>query len=81
MGCPSDFYSVAGTAEDPGFLNWALVHVRQASIDRHATEAPSIALDDPATEPLSASGPGAPLALEHCGPIFLVRAHSMVFKL
>jgi hypothetical protein len=43
------FYSVAGTAEDPGFLNWALAYYRQASIDRHATEAPPMALDNPAT--------------------------------
>jgi mono/diheme cytochrome c family protein len=42
------FFSVAGTAEDPGFVNWALVHVRLASIDRHATDRPPSSLDDPA---------------------------------
>ncbi|HEV1999109.1 MAG TPA: cytochrome c [Xanthobacteraceae bacterium] len=42
------FYSVAATEEDPGIVKWALVKVRTASIDRHATEKPAIALDDPA---------------------------------
>lgn len=31
------FYSVAGTAEDPAVVKWALEKVRLASIDRHAT--------------------------------------------
>ncbi len=43
------FYSVAGTAEEPGVVAWALINVRQASIDRHATDQPPISLDDPAT--------------------------------
>ena len=43
------FYSVAGTQEDPGVVKWALINVRMASINRHATETPPIALDDPAT--------------------------------
>src|SRR5262245_4494155 len=36
------FYSVAGTEEEPAFVKWMLVQVRQASIARHATtsEAP-----------------------------------------
>jgi len=42
------FYSVAGTAEDPAIVKWALIHVRTASIDRHATEQPPGSLDDPA---------------------------------
>jgi cbb3-type cytochrome c oxidase subunit III len=42
------FYSVAGTQEEPRIVAWALVHIRQASIDRNATETPSIRLDDPA---------------------------------
>jgi mono/diheme cytochrome c family protein len=42
------FYSVAGTAEDPGVVNWALVRVRLASIDRHAADRPPSSLDDPA---------------------------------
>ena len=32
------FYSVAGTAEDPAIVNWALVRVRTASINRHAQD-------------------------------------------
>jgi mono/diheme cytochrome c family protein len=43
------FYSVAGTAEDPGAVNWALVRVRTASIERHATDRPPANFDDPAT--------------------------------
>ena len=42
------YYSVAGTAPEPGLIAWALIHVREASIDRHATDAPTISLDDPA---------------------------------
>jgi len=42
------FYSVAATAEDPAFVKWALIRVRMASIDRHATDQPPAKLDDPA---------------------------------
>ena len=42
------FYSVAGTVEDPGIVNWALVHVRQELIARHATDTPPGSLNDPA---------------------------------
>jgi mono/diheme cytochrome c family protein len=42
------FYSVAGTQEDPGVVKWALINVRIASINRHATDAPPIPIDDPA---------------------------------
>jgi hypothetical protein len=42
------FYSVAGTAEEPGIINWALADVRVASIDRHAIDKPPTSLDDPA---------------------------------
>jgi mono/diheme cytochrome c family protein len=42
------FYSVAGTQEEPGFVAAALIRIRQASIDRHAVDLPSISLDDPA---------------------------------
>jgi mono/diheme cytochrome c family protein len=42
------FYNVAATAEDPGFVNWALIRVRMASINRHATDQPPAGLDDPA---------------------------------
>jgi len=41
------FYSVAASEQDNGFVAWALVHVRQASIDRHATAGPPGSLDDP----------------------------------
>jgi mono/diheme cytochrome c family protein len=34
------FYSVAATQPDPAVVNWALVHVRTASISRHAVETP-----------------------------------------
>ena len=43
------FYSVAATAEDPKAVDWALVQVRQASIARHASDNPTISLDDAAT--------------------------------
>jgi len=42
------FYSVAATQEDPAFVKWALVNVRMASINRHATDAPPIPIDNPA---------------------------------
>src|SRR5437762_1629930 len=42
------FYSVAGTAEEPSIVSWALGHVRQASIARHATDEPPMRLDDAA---------------------------------
>lgn len=40
------FYSVAGTADDPAAVTWALTRVRTASIDRHANEMPPTSLDD-----------------------------------
>ena len=43
------YYSVAGTAEDPAVVKWALTKVRQASITRHAKDKPPMSLDDPAT--------------------------------
>src|SRR5690348_1808030 len=43
------FYSVAATQPDPAIVNWAIVHVRDASINRHATEAPPPSLDKPET--------------------------------
>jgi mono/diheme cytochrome c family protein len=42
------FYSVAGTQAEPDIVKSALIRIRQASINRHATETPSISLDDPA---------------------------------
>jgi mono/diheme cytochrome c family protein len=43
------FYSVAGTAEDPAIVTWALTRVRTASIDRHATDQPPASINDPAS--------------------------------
>jgi mono/diheme cytochrome c family protein len=40
------FYSVAGTAEDPGIVRWALIQVRTASINRHATDQPPANIND-----------------------------------
>src|ERR1044071_1050985 len=39
------YYSVAGTAEDPGIVRWALIQVRTASINRHAVDQPPGNLD------------------------------------
>jgi mono/diheme cytochrome c family protein len=43
------FYSVAGTAEDPAIVNWALVKVRTASINRYAHDQPPASINDPAS--------------------------------
>src|SRR5512140_2107831 len=45
------FYSVAGTAEDPAVVTWALTQVRNASIKHYAQDQPpaSINLSDPAS--------------------------------
>jgi mono/diheme cytochrome c family protein len=43
------FYSVAATEPEPGPVAWALIKVRQASIDRHATDPAPGTLDDPAS--------------------------------
>jgi mono/diheme cytochrome c family protein len=68
------FYSVAGTQEEPGIVAAALIHVRQASLDRHAIDMPATSLDDPAAIQAGAKafnargcvnchgGPGAPWA-------------------
>jgi mono/diheme cytochrome c family protein len=42
------YYSVAGTAEDPGIVRWALVQVRMASIAHHAIDQPPANLNEPA---------------------------------
>ena len=42
------FYSVAATQEDPTIVKWALIKVRMASINGHATDATPIPLDNPA---------------------------------
>ena len=43
------YYSVAGTAEEPGIVKWALVQVRTASINRYATDVPPASISDPAS--------------------------------
>jgi mono/diheme cytochrome c family protein len=43
------FYSVAGTAEDPAIVTWALTQVRTASIDRHAGDQPPASINEPAS--------------------------------
>ena len=43
------FYSVAGTAEDPEIVRWALIQVRTASINRHATDQPPANINDAQT--------------------------------
>ncbi len=40
------YYSVAGTAEDPAAVTWALTKVRVASINRHATDSPPSSFGD-----------------------------------
>jgi mono/diheme cytochrome c family protein len=42
-------YSVAGTAEDPAVVTWALTRVRNASIDRYALDQPPASINDPAS--------------------------------
>ncbi len=42
------FFSVAANNSDPNIVNLALVHVRKASIARHAIDQPPGSLDDPA---------------------------------
>jgi len=43
------FYNVAATQPDLGVVAWALEHVREASISRHAVERPPASLETPAT--------------------------------
>jgi len=42
------FFNVAASEDDPDIVNWALEHVRAASIARHATENPTVSLNDSA---------------------------------
>jgi mono/diheme cytochrome c family protein len=52
IGCVAIFfggyYSVAGTAEDPAAVTWALTWVRTASINRHANDNPPASFGDAA---------------------------------
>ncbi len=49
------FFNVAASEPDPPPVAWALVKVRTASIDRHANDAPTVQLDDPAVVQAGAS--------------------------
>ena len=42
------FFSVAGTAEDPAIVKWALIQVRTASIDRTAKDTLPVNFAEPA---------------------------------
>lgn len=42
------FYSVAGTADDPAAVTWALARIRTASINRHANDNPPASFGDAA---------------------------------
>ncbi len=42
------YYSISAVEPDPVIVTWALTHVREASMDRHATDMPPFSLDDPA---------------------------------
>jgi mono/diheme cytochrome c family protein len=41
------FFNVAASEPQPGIVNWALVNVRMASVERHARETATVNLDDP----------------------------------
>lgn len=68
------YYSVAGTVEDPPPVRWALVQIRNASINHYATAQPPASLDTPANVQAGAraflargcanchGGPGVPWA-------------------
>jgi len=43
------FYNVGGSAVEPDFIKWALVTIRGASIQRHATDKPPASFSDAAT--------------------------------
>jgi mono/diheme cytochrome c family protein len=42
------FFSIAANEQDPDIVNWALIKVRTASIERHAHDSSPVNLDDPA---------------------------------
>jgi hypothetical protein len=41
------FFDVAASYDDPELVNWAIEHVRDASVARHAKDRPPGSLDDP----------------------------------
>ena len=50
------FYNVAGTAEEPAIVKWALIQVRTASISRHAKDTPPANIADPTNIQTGARG-------------------------
>lgn len=42
------YYNIAAAEPDLGIVKWALVRVRTAAIEQHATDTPTVKLDDPA---------------------------------
>src|SRR5665213_4013086 len=42
------YYNVAASNENPAIVDWALVHIREASIAKHANDTPPSTLDDAA---------------------------------
>lgn len=42
------YYSISAISADPSIVAWAIGQVRDASINRHATDQPPMSLDDPA---------------------------------
>jgi mono/diheme cytochrome c family protein len=42
------YYSISAIPADPSVVAWSLTNVRNASINRHATDQPPMPLDDPA---------------------------------
>jgi mono/diheme cytochrome c family protein len=41
------YYSVAAAKPNPGFIDWAIAHIREASVEHHAVGSPPMRLDDP----------------------------------
>jgi mono/diheme cytochrome c family protein len=42
------FYNVSAAPDDPAIVKWALEHVRDASVDRHAQDQPPVSMEDAA---------------------------------
>jgi len=49
------YYSVSAVEPQLGIVDWTLVHIRTASIEKHAVDAPPSSLDDPAVVRAGAS--------------------------
>lgn len=41
------YFNVAATTQEPALMRWALIHVREASVRRHATDHPPVDLTSP----------------------------------